>query len=89
MPADEPVGDRMEGAGPGQAHLLLHLPQDALRPARHLQGGAAREREKQDPLGLRALEYQVRHPVREGIGLAGARAREDEERRRPGERRLA
>jgi hypothetical protein len=89
MPADEAIGDRVEGARPGQAHLLLHLAEDALRAARHFERRASREGEEQDPLGRRALQDEMRHPVRERIRLAGARAREDEQRLAPGKRGFA
>ena len=53
---------------------------DALRPAQHLLGGAAREGQQQNALGRDALEQQMRDAMRERVGLAGARARDDEQR---------
>ncbi len=53
---------------------------DALGPAQHFLRGAAREGQQQDPLGRHALEQQMRDPMRERIGLAGSRARDDEQR---------
>ena len=89
MAAQEAVGDRVEGARPGKAHLRRHLAHDAPRAARHLQRGAAREGEQQDAARARALEHQVRDAVRERVGLARARAGEDQQRPRAEARRLA
>ncbi len=77
---DQAIGDRMEGARPRQLHFLAHFAHDALRPARHLHRSAAREREQQDALRAHALLHQVRHAVRERVGLAGAGAGDDQER---------
>ena len=55
---------------------------DAFDPARHLYGGAPREREEHDPPGVGALHDQVGHAVCQGIGLAGAGAGDNEKRRR-------
>ena len=55
---------------------------DALRAARHLERRAAREGQQQDALGLGALQNQMRDPVRQRVGLAGAGARDDEQRLR-------
>ena len=71
---DQAIGDRMEGSGPGK----LELAGDALRPARHLQRRATCEGEEQDALGRGAFDEQVRDAVRERVGLAGARARDDQ-----------
>ena len=55
------------------------LGDDAARPARHLQRGAADEGEEEDAFRGHAFEDQVRYAVREGVGLAGAGAGDDEE----------
>ena len=60
------------------------LPHDASRdpldPSRHLGGGAARERHQQNPPRIGAVDDQVRDAVRQGVGLAGPRAGDHEER---------
>src|SRR6266850_4815578 len=82
MAADQAVGDRMEGARPWQAHFLLNLADDALRAPRHLDRGAPREGQQQDALGLCSPKNEMRDPVGERVGLAGARAGDDEQRLR-------
>ena len=62
---------------------------DAARAARHLERGAAREGEQQEPLRRAALQHEVRDAVRQGVGLAGAGPGDDEERRGAGARGLA
>ncbi len=80
VPADQAVRDRVEGARPGQPHVLRHFADDALRPPRHFERRASREGEEQDALRRGALENEVRDAVRERVGLAGARAGEDQQR---------
>ena len=63
-------------------------PYQLFGPREHLLRGSAREREEQDALRARALEDEVRHPVRERTGLAGPRPGDDEQRARPAGRRL-
>jgi hypothetical protein len=53
-----------------------------LRPTRHLERGAAGKRQKQHALGRHAREKQVCDAVRQGARLAGAGARDDEQRPR-------
>jgi hypothetical protein len=60
--------------------VLQQFGDDALRAARHLLRRAAREGEQQDALGRRAGDEQMRDAMRERVGLARARAGEDEER---------
>jgi hypothetical protein len=55
---------------------------DTLRPPRHFLRRATRERKEQDALGLRAGEHKVRHAMGEGVGFAGAGARDDQQRAR-------
>jgi hypothetical protein len=52
---------------------------DPLDAPRHLGGGPAREGHQQDFAGIGAFDDQVSHPVRQGVGLAGPRAGNDEE----------
>ena len=76
---DHLVGDRVEGAalqppsrvGPG-AH--------GRRPGHHVVGGAAGERQQQDPFRRDPPIDQTRHPRRQGPGLAGTRAGQDHQR---------
>ena len=85
--AQQPRADAVEGAGPGQrvGHDAGALPHDASRdpldPSRHLGGGAARKRHQQNPPRIGAVDDQVRDAVRQGVGLAGPGAGDDEERR--------
>jgi hypothetical protein len=60
----------------------VRLGHDARGAPRHLQRRAAGEGEEQDPLRLHAFEHEVRDAVREGAGLAGAGAGDDEQRAR-------
>ena len=80
MAADQAIGDRVEGARPGKPNLSGDFADDALRAPRHLERRAAREGEQQDALRVRALENQMRHAVRERVGLAGAGTRENQQR---------
>ena len=79
--ADQPVGDRVECPGPRQPYFLLHFGHDAARAARHLERGAARKGEQEEPLRRAALEHEMRNAVRQGVGLAGTGPGDDEERR--------
>ncbi len=89
--ADEPVADRMEGAGPGQAQIFGHAGRgarfrrqrfghDPLRAARHLERGPARKGEQQHALGRHAREQQACHAMGERAGLARAGAGDDQQR---------
>src|SRR4051812_22702136 len=92
--ADQPIGDRMKRTRPGQLHrrcrararclairlLLQHSRDDALRTARHLLRGPARECKQQNALRAHALQHQVRDAMRERIGLTGAGAGDDQQR---------
>ena len=61
--------------------LLPHdLPRDPLDPARHLGGGAARERHQQDAPRIGAVDDQMGDAVRQRVGLARAGAGDDEQR---------
>jgi len=87
--ADQAVGDRMKGARPRQANRCRELTDDAARAPRHLDRGAAREREQQEALRIRALQDEMCHAMRERVGLSRARAREDQQRARSMARRRA
>ena len=70
--------ERVERAHRDVAALLADEPEDALA---HLGGGLVRERDREDPpRGHAAHADEVGDPVRQHAGLAGARAREDEQR---------
>ena len=53
---------------------------DALDPAHHLGGGAARECQQQDAARIGAVDDQMRDPMGERVGLARAGAGDDQER---------
>ena len=89
MAANQPVRHRMERARPGKPDFLLDFTDDALRAPRHLERRAAGEGEEEDPFRRNPFENQMSNPVRERIGLAGARPRDDEQRLASGLRRLA
>ena len=55
---------------------------DALGAPLHLGGGPAREGQQQDAAGIGAVDDQVRDAVRQGAGLAGARAGNHQQRAR-------
>jgi hypothetical protein len=91
--AQQPRADGVEGAGPGERGARgagersrpvrrERLAADALDSPRHLDGGAPRERHQQDAAGIDAVGGEMRHPVGERTGLAGARPGDDEQRRR-------
>ncbi len=67
----------MEGAGPDEARRCARRAHgggdDALGAPLHLGGGPAREGQQQDAAGIGAVDGQVRHAVRQGLGFAGAR----------------
>ena len=82
--AQEPVGDGMEGAGPGQAAGCAvprpRLAEEQLRPADHLRRRPACEGQEQHPPGIRPSDDQLSDPMGEGSGLSRAGSRDDEER---------
>ena len=65
------------------------LRSDPLDPSRHLGGGTARERQQHDAAGIDAVDDEVRHPMRQRVGLAGAGAGDDQQRAGLGEGRAA
>ena len=85
--AQKPRADAMEGASPAQrvGHhagvLAHHFSRDPLDAFAHLRRGAAREGHQQDAAGIGAVDDQMGDPMGEGVGLAGAGAGNDEERR--------
>src|SRR6476660_689655 len=58
-----------------------HLCRNALDPALHFGGGAAREGEQQHPTRVCTRDNQVRDAVGQCVGFARACARDDEKRR--------
>ena len=91
MFAQQPVCDGMKCAGPWQPHrggqavhcaLAQRLADDPFRAARHLHRRPARECEEQDPRRIDALDHELGDAMRQGVGLAGASARDHEQRRR-------
>jgi hypothetical protein len=50
------------------------------RTALHVGCRSTREREQQDALGIDSVEDEVRHAMRKRVRLAGARARDDQQR---------
>jgi len=69
------VGDAGRRVRLGRERLGHH----ALRAPGHLERGTAREREQQHALRRHACEQQVRDPVGQRAGLAGAGARDHEQ----------
>ncbi len=87
--SQKPVADGVERAGPGQPlrdgvthaaerFVERHL-DDFMGTTAHLGCGTAREREHQDARRVYAMNGEVGHAVREGIGLARAGTRNDEQ----------
>jgi hypothetical protein len=70
----------MERPRPRQPHVRENLADDSPGAPRHLERGAAREGQQQDPLRARALQHEMRHAMRKRIGLAGPRSRDDKQR---------
>ncbi len=56
--------------------------EDALGAALHLGGGAAREGQQQDAVRVGAAHHQMRDAMRQRVGLARARAGDDQQRPR-------
>ena len=75
----------MEGAGPLQVERDVGAERAAADPAGaagHLLGRAAGEGEQEHAPGIGAAQHEVGDAVGERAGLAGAGARDDQERRR-------
>jgi hypothetical protein len=87
--AQQAVADRVERARPGQALrdglrlaaelVVERLAHDLVGAALHLGGRAARERQHEHARGIHATHGQVRHAMREGVGLARAGAGNDQQ----------
>ena len=58
-----------------------NLSRDALYTPCHFGGGATRKGHQQYPAGIGTVDDQMSDPVRQGVGLPGARAGDDEKRR--------
>ena len=84
--AQKPRADAVEGAGPGERRRHAGRGQgarhDPLYPSGHLVGRPAREGHQQDAAGVGATHHQMRHPVRQRVGLARAGAGDDQQRPR-------
>jgi hypothetical protein len=84
--AQQTRADAVICAGPRQrirhdpGIVAQDLARDAFDPLRHLGRRAPRERHQQNPAGVRAPDDQVGDSMGEGVGLAGARSRNDEQR---------
>ena len=82
----QPRADAVEGAGPRQLRARQRrtsrrgLGEDAAHTASHFLRGAAREGEQQDAPGVGAVADQARDAVRQGVGLARARAGDHQQR---------
>ena len=72
---------------PALAFVPDRAVEDALGAPLHLGGGAAREGQQQDAVRIGAVHHQMRDPMRQRVGLARARARDDQQRPRVGVRR--
>jgi hypothetical protein len=76
--AQEPRADAVEGARPSQCigHdggiLAHHLRRNSLHAPGHLGRGAARKRQQHDATRVGAIDDQMRHPMCQRVGLAGA-----------------
>ena len=84
--AQQPRADAVEGAGPRQHRMrdacpaLAEAGDDAFHAPRHLHRRAAREGQQQDRARIDTAFDQARDAMRERVGLAGARAGDDQQR---------
>lgn len=84
--AEKPRADGMKRSRPaermdgGAGFRAERLRRDVLDPALHFGGRAAGEGEKHHAARVRATDDQVRDAVSQGVGFAGACARNDEKR---------
>ena len=82
------VADGMKGTRPAEAlgdavadsaqGFVERLARDFLRAAAHFSGRAARESQHQDTGRIHAVDHEVRHAMCQSVGLAGARAGDDQ-----------
>ena len=85
--AQQPRADAVEGPGPGQRRArggraeARHRSDDPLDTPRHFRRRPAREGHQQDATRVGAVDDQIGDAMRKGVGLAGARAGDDEQRR--------
>ena len=83
--AQQPSSDAMIGARPGQGirHdpgvVAQDLARDTFDTLRHLARRTPRERHQQNAAWVGALDDQVGNAMGEGVGLAGTRARDDQQ----------
>ncbi|MHC2462540.1 hypothetical protein ACVIHD_001552 [Bradyrhizobium embrapense] len=84
---EQPRADAVEGAGPTQrighdrGAIAEHAPRDALDTAGHLGGGAPRKGHQQDAARIGTRDDQMRDPMGERVGLAGACTGDHQQRR--------
>ena len=77
----------MECSCPGQRvgnddGVIAHdLASDPFDPAGHFGRGPTRKRHQQDTARISTIEDEMRNAVRQRVGLSGARAGDDEQRR--------
>ena len=83
--AQQPRADAVEGAGPGERVGVAPLLPSTLRVMRStrraISRGAPRERHQQDAARIGAVDDEMRDAMRERVGLARARAGDDQQRR--------
>ena len=87
--AQQARADTVERPRPADRGRTLRRPsqdaaEDARRPPLHLHRRPARERQQQDPLRIGTPAHEVRHAMREGVGLARTGAGDDQQRSRFG-----
>jgi hypothetical protein len=93
--AKQPRADGVKGPGPadGVGHrsgaLAQRLRRDVLDAPAHFGRGAAREGQQQHAARIGAVDDEMRHPMGERVGLAGAGAGNDQKRAGIGQRRCA
>ncbi len=93
--AQQSRADRVKGARPGEptrdraGAVSQHVGRYALDPPHHLAGGAARERQQENAPRIDPMHDEMRHAVRQRVGLARPRARDDQQRARLDEVRPA
>ena len=92
--AQQPRADGMKGARPGESVCKPCLAaqgvcRDALDAPSHLGRGAAREGQQHDASRIDSANDEMRHTVRQRVGLARAGTGYDQERRRAGDVRAA
>jgi hypothetical protein len=84
--AQKPGADTVESSRPGQrigdeANAAAdNLSCDTFNAPYHFGCGATRKSHQQDPAGIGSVDHEMGDPMRQSIGLPGARAGDNEER---------